>query len=108
MKLSSLILVVTLPFILALTPPYQIDFSNELVNAILQVPMVVGLIYLVLKLEDKRQASASLREETFRKIVNDLLGVIIELSTLANPNTITSSQIKSIESYLKSQKEQGK
>lgn len=86
----------------------QVQLDVNWINSLLQIPMVAGLIVLVLKLEDKRQASALVREETFRKIVNDLLGVIIELSSLSNPNTITSNQIRSIEEYLKSQKEQGR
>lgn len=81
----------------------EIQVTDNLINALLQIPMVVGLIYLVLKLEDKRQASAMVREETFRKIVNDLLGVIVELSSMSKPGVISSDDIKGFQSYIKDQ-----
>jgi hypothetical protein len=106
MRISRVVIVLVTSSIVSALPLFQVQIDSQLITTLLQIPMVAGLIYLVLALEDKRQASATLREETFRKVVNDLLGVIAELSTLANPNTITSTQIKSIEQYLKSQKEQ--
>jgi hypothetical protein len=106
MRISRVAIVLVTSSIVSALPLFQVQIDSQLITTLLQIPMVAGLIYLVLALEDKRQASATLREETFRKVVNDLLGVIAELSTLANPNTITSTQIKSIEQYLKSQKEQ--
>jgi hypothetical protein len=103
MRLFSLAIVYSLSFIGLLSLYKQIQVTDNLLNALLQVPMVVGLIYLVLKLEDKRQASAMVREDTFRSIVDSLLGVIVEMSTMVNPSKVSSDQIKSLEKYLKSQ-----
>lgn len=103
MRLFSLAIVYSLSFIGLLSLYKQIQVTDNLLNALLQVPMVVGLIYLVLKLEDKRQASAMVREDTFRSIVDSLLGVIVEMSTMVNPGKVSSEQIKSLEKYLKSQ-----
>lgn len=86
----------------------QATFDIQWLTTLLQIPMVAGLIVLVLKLEDKRQASAMVREETFRSVVDSLLGVIVELSSMANPGKINSEQIKNIEKYLSSQREQGR
>lgn len=77
--------------------------SAELINALLQIPIVVALIYLVLTLEDKRQASAKLREETNQKVIDSLLGIIDELAGQAQPDKVSSRQLRLIQDYLEEQ-----
>lgn len=86
----------------------QVQFDVQWLTTLLQVPMVAGLIVLVLKLEDKRQASAMVREETFRTIVDSLLGAIMELSSVANPDKVPNDLQKSIDVLLASQRDKDK
>jgi len=102
-KIASLSVIYSLALYGLLSAFLQVQVDPQLINGLLQIPMVAGLIYLVLSLEDKRHLSAQIRETTMVKIVNDLLGVIVELSTLASSSRITSQEIQSIESYLKNQ-----
>lgn len=103
MKTFSLSIIYTLAVFGLLALYQQIQVNDSLINALLQAPMVGGLIYLVLKLEDKRQASAMVREESFRKIVDSLLGVIVELSSLAKPGVISSDDLIGFQEYIKKQ-----
>lgn len=82
---------------------YNGAMSPEVINALLQIPQVLALIYLVLKLEDRRQKSAELREESNRKTVDSLLGLIDELSARSTPEKISSRQLRLIQDYLQDQ-----
>jgi len=82
--------------------------DTALINALLQVPMVFALVYLVLKLEDKRQNGARIREEANQRIVEALLGVIDELSAQNSPNRINSRQLGLIQDYLRDEVEHRK
>lgn len=77
------------------------NITPEVINALLQIPLVGALIYLVLKLEDKRQKSAELREQSNQRIVDSLLGVIDELAAKATPDKINSRQLNLIQDYLR-------
>lgn len=76
------------------------DLNTILIRMALEVPFVVALIYLVLKLEDRRQDAMRLREESNQKIVDSLLGLIDEISARSNPDSLTSKQTKLIREYL--------
>lgn len=75
--------------------------SPDYVSILVQIPLVAALIYLVLKLEDKRQESAKIREEANRRTVEALLGVIDELSARNAPDRINSRQLNLIQDYLR-------
>lgn len=76
---------------------------ENFINAIIQVPVVAALIYLVLKLEDKRQKSAELRENSNQRVIDSLLGVIDELAARNTPDRINSRQLRLIQDYLEDQ-----
>ena len=102
MKTFSLAIVYTLAFYGAIALLQQIQVTDSLINTLFQAPMVLGLIYLVLKLEDKRQASAMVREETFRSTMSQLLSVIVELSGMVRPGKMTSEDMGDIREFIKS------
>jgi len=79
----------------------QVTIDQNFFGTLLQIPMVAGLIYLVLSLEDKRQASAKAREETFVKVVDNLLGLINDLASIADNSKISSSQYKMMEKHIR-------
>lgn len=72
----------------------------EIISALIQIPVVAALIYLVLALEDKRQLARKDREETFMKITEALLGLIDEMASRATPDQLTAKQLKRIKDYL--------
>lgn len=72
---------------------------NDWLQLIVQVPIVAALIYLVLKLEDKRQESAKLREQTNQRLIDSLLGLIDDLANRQNPDHLTARQLKAVQGY---------
>lgn len=79
----------------------QVTIDQNFFGTLLQIPMVAGLIYLVLSLEDKRQASAKAREETFVKVVDNLLGLINDLASTVDSSKISSTQYHMMEKHLR-------
>lgn len=77
------------------------DLTAILIRMALEIPFVGALVYLVLKLEDKRQASSLLREKSNQQIIDSLLGLIDDLASRQNPDKITSRQYKKYDEYLK-------
>lgn len=104
MKTFSLaILYGTLTTILSQTVQ-QVEVYGTLIPALIQFPMVAGLIYLVLALEGKRLENAKSREDSFISIVTLMLTLITDMSKQAGKQNISFELVKSIEAYIKAER----
>lgn len=69
---------------------------NIIITALVQVPYAGAMIYLVLKLEDKRQNAIKARDEIHRHTIDGLLALIDELASRNSPDRVTARQLRSI------------
>lgn len=82
---------------------YQTEGYGQLVSALIQFPMVAGLIYLVLALEGKRLEHSKSREDSFITIVTLMLTLITQMAKQAGSQSVSLELIKSIEAYIKAE-----
>ena len=82
---------------------YQLGDYEALVPALIQLPFVALVVYLVLVLEQKRMESQRLREEASSAIIVLLITLITDMAKQAGSQKVTFELIKSVEAYIKAE-----
>ena len=103
MKLPSLSFFYALIVVISDKLLFQTNQYSEYAPALIQLPLVAGLIYLVLQLEQKRAETLKAREESFTATFTLMLTLIREMSLQAGKQNISFELVKSIEAYIKAE-----
>lgn len=103
MKTISLALLYGLVSMVLSEAAYQTADYGSIIPALIQFPMVAGLIYLVLALEGKRLEHSRAREDSFIAIVTMMLTLITQMAKQAGSQNVSFELIKSIEAYIKAE-----
>lgn len=75
-----------------------------LVRLAIEIPIVVSLIFLVLKLEAMRQTAMKDREIFYQKIFDGLIELVGELASKNNPDSMLSRQLRNFEEHIEAQR----
>lgn len=103
MKLLASFFAASFAFTLLSRLLLQFESYESLVPALIQLPFVALVVYLVLVLEQKRMESQRLREEASSAIIVLLITLITDMSKQAGSQKVTFELIKSIEAYVKAE-----
>lgn len=61
---------------------------------------ILALIYLILQLEDKRMLAIKARDESYRYVIDALVGVIEELMADIGPERVSARQMKYVKEFI--------
>lgn len=103
MKLLSFSLVSGFVITLLGRIAYQLEDYGAVIPALIQLPFVALVVYLVLVLETKRMESQKTREEASSAIVVLLITLITDMAKQAGSQKVTFELIKSVEAYIKAE-----
>jgi large-conductance mechanosensitive channel len=82
---------------------YQLEEYGALVPALIQLPFVALVVYLVLVLETKRMEAQRVREEAYSAVMVLLITLITDMAKQAGSQKVTFELIKSVEAYIKAE-----
>src|SRR5688572_11824948 len=103
MKLLSFSLIASFALTVLSKAAYQFEDYGSLVPALIQLPFVALVVYLVLVLETKRMESQKAREEASGAIIVLLITLITDMAKQAGSQKVTFELIKSVEAYIKAE-----